>query len=222
MAGWRQFLVLALLGVTAIPVVAGSGKQPFALTVTDPVSKVECKAVLRDVDGNGCWDEISGHSPSGAAFSSHVLDGQCNVAIKPSLQVKLIDGSLESSSYVIALFDEAAQQTIGLLLKDASSQHVDFIPSLHSSEGKGAQASVENIGIQMSVGGERAVIAVPDDMNASVSLVQSNGESTALFSGELVSGNTTIALPSTITSGEYTLSVVTDKGTQSVSFTLQR
>lgn len=220
MTSQRFCLLTFCLATLSVLAHAGNGKNPYTLTVTDPVTKVNSQGVISDSDNDGCWDIITGQSANGATFSCHVIDGQCNGALNGATEVTLIDGSLESASYVIALRDPVSKQTLGLLLKDAGSAAVSFIPGIR--QGKDSQSTVENIGIQMSVGGELAVIAVPDHTNASVKLVQTNGESTALYNGELATGNTTISLPPTASTGAYILSVVTDSGTQSVAFTLQR
>ena len=208
--------------VFSVKAVANSDKQPLVLTLTDPTTKVQSQLALRDSNGDGCWDQLVSRSANGAEVLHLVFDGFCNASLNATLQVRLIDGSLESDSFVIALYDAVAKQTLGLLLKDAGATHVAYIPGIQQKANRKDIASSKSIGIQMSVSGESAVIAVPDDVTASVTLVQPNGESTALFTGELNSGNTTFSLPAAIVAGAYVLSVETEIGTQSVAFTLQR
>ena len=215
-------VVCACALVVSIDAIANNGKQPLILFFTDPTTKVQSQLAMRDANGDGCWDQLLSRSANGAEVLHLVFDGYCNASFNATLQVRLIDGSLESDSFVIALYDATVKQTLGLLLKDAGTNHVAYIPSIQQNVNRKNIATAKSIGIQMSVSGESAVIAVPDDMAASVMLVQPNGESTALFTGELNSGNTTFSLPAAIVAGTYVLSVETEIGTQSVAFTLQR
>lgn len=217
--GWTWLILCICIGSYATVVQAGSTKEPANLIVLDPVTGLQSKGTIIDTDADGCWDQITGQSANGAGYAHHVIDGMCNKGIPKECTARVVSGSIETTEYVIEVLDSRSNRAVGMLIKDADADHVAYIPGVWVH---GTPEQPSTIGIQMSVDGDLAVIAVPNLTEASVSLVQSNGTTMPLFAGALAEGNTTIALPTNISTGAYTLSVTTDLGSQSVSFTLQR
>ncbi|MCO6465250.1 MAG: hypothetical protein J5I53_01415 [Bradyrhizobiaceae bacterium] len=213
-----------MIAVLATAAYAGGTKQPLPLHVTDPTSRVQSEGVIRDTDGDGCWDEVSGTSASGARFSYRVVDGLCHSTLQASLKATIVSGSLEADEYAITITEIGTDKVVGVLIKDRDTRNVAFIPSsvtLAPSKSLTTETPAA-IGIQMSVDGDQALIAVPKSTEASVKLVHADGQAVPLYVGELSRGMTTITLPADVNSGEYVLSVVTDRESQSVAFTLQR
>jgi hypothetical protein len=180
---------------------------------------------LRDTDADGCWDVISGRTASGSTFAYDIIDGQCNGMERGQVKAQVVTGSIESGEFTIMLVDALQNATIAVLIKDQESSSAYFIPRLMQDEVTYGTLDYHYspIGLQMSVAGDQAHIVVPDRMTAAVNLMQTeSGKTLSIFDGQLDAGTTTITVPSTVASGAYVLTVVTDRGTQTVAFTLQR
>ncbi len=219
-------IVLLLFALcTTLCCTAAQTKAPLDIQIADTRLQHAAVGSIHDTDGDGCWDIIRGNSASGASFTHLLIDGQCtNGTVTEDIQALLVEGALDSESYEIVMRSTRTFSSVATLIKDADKAFAILVPGRTSPDnpaGSIQQPSV--VGIQMSITGDEALIAVTDGVNAAVSITQADGStSLELFEGELRKGTNSISVPTSVRAGAYVLSVVTDRGTESINFTLQR
>ncbi|GEM_PF-2726324 len=177
--------------------------------------------LLTDRNADGCWDIATMKLPSGATQTMAVVDGACSETFRVTdVRTQVTQGNIEGDEWHLLLVSKADNTPVGTLYKDSQTPYVLFIPSVLRV---GTSNSTQEIGVQISVLGDKAIVASDNRTHASIQIVQTDGgQPIDIFDGFLDSGTTSVSIPPSVQSGTHIFSVVTTKGRSSVPFVVQR
>ncbi len=216
----KTFVVCVL--AVSVRLTAAEIKQSVEVQVLNSAGR-NTRIELVDQNADSCWDRVIVRTTNGIQRELYLVDGLCGAPIAAiNLKAEVRSGSLEDGDFEVAIIADGSNEIVGTLYYDESDTPVTFIPSVHYTQ-RVVQRDRLPIGVQMSINGDRAVVAVAENVHATVHLVQTDsGKTIPLFNGTLNQGTTMMAMPEAITSGAYIFMIATDRGSGSLAFTVQR
>ena len=113
--------------------------------------------LLTDRNADGCWDIATMKLPSGATQTMAVVDGACSETFRVTdVRTQVTQGNIEGDEWHLLLVSKADNTPVGTLYKDSQTPYVLFIPSVLRV---GTSNSTQEIGVQISVLGDKAIVA---------------------------------------------------------------